>query len=187
MFTFIFQIIFLIVLFFVLALMLLWMWSSFRAKIPFIRVASSVLCDIEKALELKEGSVVYDLGCGDGKILFYLAKNNPNVKYIGVENAPFPALVASFLSYWNRKVNNINVEIIKKDFFEVDLSNATHIVTYLFPNIMDDVLPKLEDELKKGTLLVSASFHFTSKKEIKEIDLKRKKYQLIHSIYVYEF
>ncbi len=187
MIIFIFQLISFLVLLFVLLLMLLWMWSSFKAKVPFIRVPTGVLGDIEKALELKEGNVVYDLGCGDGLILFYLAKHNPNVKYIGVENSPFPALIASFLSFWNRKINHINVQIIKKDFFEVDLSDATHIVTYLFPNVMDDLLSKLEKELKRGTKLVSASFHFTIKKEVSVVELKRKKYQLAHKLYIYEF
>lgn len=187
MLLFIFQLISFLVLLFVLLLMLLWMWSSIKAKVPFIRVPASVLGDIDKALELKDGSVVYDLGCGDGLILFYLAKHNSNIKYIGIENSLFPFVIARFLSFWHKKVNNIDVQIIRKDFFDVDLSNATHIVTYLFPNIMDEVLSKLENELKKGTRLVSASFHFTIKKEISEIDLKRKKYQLARKLYVYEF
>jgi SAM-dependent methyltransferase len=187
MLIFIFQLVSFLILLFVLSLMLFWMWSSMKAKIPFIRVPVGVLGDIEKALDLKEGSVVYDLGCGDGLILFYLAKRNPNIKYVGIENSPFPALIARFMSFWHRKINNVNVEILKKDFFDVNLSEATHIVTYLFPNVMDDVLPKLDVELKKGTRLVSASFHFTSKREISVVELKRKKYQLAHRIYIYEF
>lgn len=171
----------------VLCLLLLWMWSNIRAKVPFVGIPVNILKDIEKALALKEGSIVYDLGCGDARVLFYLAKNNPKLKYIGIENSPFPFVIASALSYWNKKINNINVEIIKKDFFDVDLSLATHIFTYLYPNIMDDLLPKFDKELKTGTRIVSASFHFTGKREIALIDLKRGKYQLGKLLYVYEF
>jgi len=158
-----------------------------RAKVPFVGIPLSILKDIEKELELKEGSTVYDLGCGDGRVLFYLAKNHPSSKYVGFENSPFPYLLAKSKSLWNKKVNKIDVEILRKDFFESSLSDATHIFTYLYPNIMDDLLPKLEGEVKRGTRLVSISFHFTVKREIKEIDLHRGKYQLAKKLYVYEF
>ena len=176
-----------LVLLFVLCLLLLWMWSNIRAKVPFVGVPLPILKDIEKELELKENSVVYDLGCGDGRVLFYLAKNNPKLKYIGIENSPFPFILSKVLSWWYKKINKIDVEIIRGDFFKIDLSNATHIFTYLYPNVMDDLLPKFDKELKRGTRLVSASFHFTSKREIREIDLKRGKYQLAKKLYVYEF
>lgn len=176
-----------IILFFVLCLLILWMWSNITAKVPFVGIPNNVLPEIEKALVLKDDSVVYDLGCGDARVLFHLAKNNPKLKYIGIENSLFPFVIARVLSFWNKKINNINVEIIKKDFFDVDLSNATHIFTYLYPNIMDDLLPKFDKELKIGTRLISASFHFTGKREIALIDLKRGKYQLGKLLYVYEF
>ena len=171
----------------VLILLLIWMWSVAKAKVPFVSVPLSTLKDIEKALDLKEGSIVYDLGCGDGRVLFYLYKNNPKLKYIGIENSFFPYMLASFRNWFHKKINKSDITIIKKDFFDVDLSNATHIFTYLYPNVMDDLVPKLDKELLSGTRLVSASFHFTSKREIREIDLKRGKYQLAKKIYIYEF
>jgi len=167
--------------------MLIWMWSNMWAKVPFVGVPVDTLKDIEASLLLKEGSIVYDLGCGDGRVLFYLAKNNPKLKYIGIENSLFPFILAKFLSWWHKKFNKINVSIIRGDFFNIDLSNATHIFTYLYPNIMDDLLPKFDKELKKRTRLVSASFHFTAKKEIEEVDLKRGKYRLAKKFFVYEF
>ncbi len=172
---------------FVLYLLILWMWGNMTAKVPFVGVPSKVLHEIEKALDINDDSVVYDLGCGDGKVLFYLYKKNPKATYIGIENSSFPTILAKTRNWWHKKFNTSKIEIIKKDFFEVDLSNATHIFTYLYPSLMDDLLPKLDKELKSGTKLVSASFHFTTKKEIKEIDLKRGRYQLTNKIYVYEF
>lgn len=176
-----------IILFIVLCLLLLWMWSSVKAKVPFITVPNKTLKDIEKALNINENSVVYDLGSGDGRVLFYLYKNNPKVKYIGIENSQFPFLLASVRNWWHKKKYKSDITMFRKDFFNVDISDATHIFTYLYPNVMDDLIPKFDKELKKGTRLVSASFHFTNKKEIEEIDLKRGKYQLAKKIYVYEF
>ena len=109
-------------------------------------------------------------------------RHQPNRKWILKGFFHFTLIQRTYI-----KINNIDVKILKKDFFDVDLGDATHIFTYLFPSVMDDLIPKLDSELKNGTRLVSASFHFTSKREIKEIDLKRKKYQLAGKIYVYEF
>ncbi|MFA6999625.1 MAG: class I SAM-dependent methyltransferase [Candidatus Paceibacterota bacterium] len=164
------------------------MWGNLRAKVPFVGVPVKTLKDIKKALLLKEGNVFYDLGCGDGRVLFYLAKNNPNIEYIGIENSLFPFILASIQNWWQKKINNINnIKIIKGDFFKIDLSKATHIFTYLYPNVMDDLLPKFDKEFKSGAKLVSMSFHFTNKRESSEIDLKRGKYQIAKKIYVYEF
>ncbi|KKP62076.1 MAG: hypothetical protein UR57_C0013G0001, partial [Candidatus Nomurabacteria bacterium GW2011_GWE2_34_25] len=145
------------------------------------------LKDIEKALNINEDSVVYDLGCGDGRVLFYLYKNNPKAKYIGIENSQFPLLVFNVRNWFFKRKNKSNISIIGKDFFDVNLSDATHIFTYLYPNVMDDLIPKLDKELKSGTRLISASFRFTGRREIEEIDLKRNNYQLAKKVYVYEF
>lgn len=170
-----------------LFLMFFWMWSSIRSKVPFVTVPVKTLSEIEKALNLNENSVVYDLGSGDGRVLFYLYKNNPKVKYIGIENNKFALLLARISNWWHKKMNKSDIKIIDDDFFNVDLSSATHIFTYLYPNIMDDLVSKLSNELKPGTKLISMSFHFTSKREKEVIDLKRGKYQLARKIYVYEF
>ena len=52
---------------------------------------------------------------------------------------------------------------------------------------MDDLLPKFDRELKKGTRLVSLSFQFTNKRPSLEIDLNRNKYKLGRKLYVYDF
>lgn len=164
------------------------MGSAMMAKVPFISVPNSILPDIEKALEIKKGSVVYDLGCGDARVLFYLAKNNPDSKFIGIENSSFPYVIAK-LNLWlgKRRGEAQNVQILKQDFFKYDLKDASHIFVYLYPNVMDDMLGKLDKELQAGSRLVSASFKFTQKKPIFELDLERKKMQLARNLIVYEF
>jgi len=52
---------------------------------------------------------------------------------------------------------------------------------------MDDLLPKLDEELKHGTHLISLNFQFTLKRPIAEIELPKKSYQPIKKIYIYEF
>lgn len=177
-----------IVLFTVLVLMFIWMWTEIKAKVPFIPVPNSILPYIYKALEINNESVVYDLGCGDARVLFYSANLLPKATYIGVENGPFPVIIARTLSWWNKKRNKGAVQILNKNFFDVDLSNATHIFVYLYPNVMDDLLPKFDKELKSGTRVVSTTFKFTQKAPIAEIDLERNgRLQIARKLYIYQF
>jgi hypothetical protein len=161
----------------------IWTWTGITSKVPFIIVPSSVLPDIEKALELKDDSVLYDIGCGDARVLSFLSKRYKKIKLNGIENRLFPLCLMHILSV--RKKSNI--KIINKDFFKQDLGDATHVFMYLYPNIMDDLLGKLEKELPSGTRLVSLSFKFTQKKPLYEIDLERSSWNTAKKIYVYEF
>lgn len=171
----------------ILILFILWTVGNFKNKAPFVTSSKAVLKDIEKALDIKDDSLVYDLGCGDGRILFYLSLYHPKAKYFGVENSIFPFLLSKIGAYYNQKKINSQVEILRADFFKQDLSEATHIFTYLYPNVMDELLFKFDKELKPGTRLVSLSFQFTNKRPIEEIDLKRSKYKLGRKLYVYQF
>jgi len=165
----------------------MWAIGNFKNKVPFVTASNAVLKDIEKALSVKDDSIVYDLGCGDGRILFYISNSNPKAKYIGIENSPFPVLLSRFQSFLNNKKTGNKVEIIRGDFFKQDLSNASHVFTYLYPSLMDELLPKFEKEFKHGTRLVSLSFKFRDKVPKSEIDLKRNKYKLGRKLYIYEF
>lgn len=176
-----------IILFIVLVLLVIWMVTGYRAKVPFVPVPNSILKDIYQLMKVQENSVVYDLGCGDGRVLFYISRFVPKARYIGIENVTFPLILAHLRAWWHRRVTGTQIEILNQDFFKQDLSNATHIFTYLYPNVMDDLLPKLEKELKPGTKLVSVTFKFTLKQPSQEFDLERSKYKLARKIYIYEF
>lgn len=177
----------LILLMIVIVLFIMWTIGNFKNKAPFVTSSNSVLKDIARVMENKENSIVYDLGCGDGRILFYLSKIQNKAKYIGIENSTFPFILSRIGAFYNEKISKNKVEILKEDFFKHDLSEATHIFTYLFPSVMDDLLPKFDKELKPGTRLVSLSFKFTNKAPLFEVDLNRSKYKLGRKLYVYQF
>jgi SAM-dependent methyltransferase len=180
--------IFLVIIFLgIVVLFVFWTIGNFKNKVPFVTASNAILKDIAKALEVKDSSVVYDLGCGDGRILLYLSRLNPKARYIGIENNILPLLLARVESFLYKKKTGNEIKIINGDFFKQDLSNATHIFTYLYPNIMDELLPKFEKELKPGTKLVSLSFKFSGKNYSNEVDLMRSKYKLGRKLYIYQF
>lgn len=182
------QILSIIVLLIVLFVLSFWVLSSLGSRVPFIGVPMKVLSDIEKALDIKDGSVVYDLGSGDMRVLRFLSTKYPKAEFIGIEKSSFPYHLSRFLLYIFRKNYPKNIKVIKADFFKYDLSRATHVFTYLYPQVMDDLLPKLDRELATNeSILVSASFKFTQKQPEKEIDLNRSKNSLVRTLFVYKF
>ena len=143
-------------------------------KAPFVRVPKNVLPKIIELLDIKDNSVVYDLGCGDSRVLTECYKYNSKAKYFGIEKAAIPYLLAKI------KTRKTGVKILRGDFFKKDLSRATRIFLYLLPGTMDKLLPKLEKELKNDALVVSCSFKFTDKQPVKIVKDEKE-------LFVYEF
>ena len=112
---------------------------------------------VDKMLEMadvRKGEVVYDLGCGDGRIPIMAAKKY-GVKAYGWDIDP--RRVAE--SQENIQKNNIKdlVTIKLGDIFELDLSKADVITLYLLPALNVKLIPQLE-KLKPGCRIVSHDF-----------------------------
>jgi tRNA G37 N-methylase Trm5 len=113
---------------------------------------------VDKMLEMADvrpGEVVYDLGCGDGRIPVTAAK-----KY-GSRSWGFdinPVRVKESLE--NVDKNNVKhlVTIKLQDIFELDLSKADVITLYLLPQLNVKLIPQL-DKLKPGCRIVSHDFN----------------------------
>ena len=179
------SIVLLLVLFATLFLLLLWESSLLFTRAPFISIPAAVLPSIVDALELKEGSVMFDLGCGDARVLMACAEKQPRASFIGIDKATMAVWFAKF-RLWRAK-SRMPIKLIKRNFFKCDMTPATHVFTYLFPGLMDSLLPYLEKQLKPGTRLVSCDFMFSKKQPTKVIDLNRPERSLGRKLYVYEF
>ncbi len=183
-FTLIFGIITLIFFLVVGVVLTLHLMQEFTGKAPFIPISEDVLPDIVEALKLKDQSIFYDLGCGEGRVVFAVARAGSSIRAFGVERSFVPFILA----LWNKKKKNlINSFFIRKNFFNVPIHDATHVFLYLFPGLMDALLPKLQKELKPGTRVISCDFKFSQKEPVEVIDLHRKRFDLGRKIYVYEF
>lgn len=156
-----------------------------RGDAPFVPVPSVVMSEITKALEIGENSVVYDLGCGDGKVLMACLRTQPKAKYVGYE-----INLSIFLLAWIRMLKTKkyrSIKIFRKNFFGADFSKATHVFTYLMPRQMEKLEEKFERELSPGTRLVTCSFPLKIKEPSGIIELGRSKLFLVRKIYVYDF
>lgn len=138
---------------------------------------------VERMLELcgvDRTKVVYDLGCGDGRILVTAAKNY-NARAVGVELSPKWAQVAT------DKVVEAGVQdrvrVLQQDMMEASLSEADIVTLYLISEGNSILRPKLEKELKPGACVVSHDFEIEGWKPATVETIKG--YRRPHSIYVY--
>jgi len=182
-----FEFIFLVILIVTFLLLCLWVLSGYFSKSLFTEIPYSSLEPLREELQLKNGDIFCHLGCGDGRVLFYLSDQNLDVQYVGIEDNLFSYWVASIHNKWNKVIGKKTIKIIYKNLMEKDLSFATHIFSYLPPQIIDDILPRLDEELRPKTKLFSLSFKFTLKKPTKEISFNNKNYKRLRKIFVYEF
>lgn len=102
--------------------------------------------------KISKNDVVYDLGCGDGTALITAAKEF-GAKGLGVEIDLLRFWVAKFRFLFNGLSDRLKV--VRKNFFAVDVSDATVVIMYLIPKTLNRLKPKLLTELKPGTRIVT--------------------------------
>ncbi len=102
--------------------------------------------------KITRDDVIYDLGSGDGTALITAAKLK-GARGVGVEIDPLRVIISRLAVMLNGVSTNIKIE--RKNFFDVNISDATVIFMYLVPKAMNKLKPKLLKELQPGTRIVT--------------------------------
>ncbi|MGE3805531.1 MAG: TIGR03000 domain-containing protein [Gemmataceae bacterium] len=150
----------------------------------FVPTPQDVVDRMLKEANPKKSDIVYDLGCGDGRIVVTAAK-----KY-GCKSWGFdvdPQRIKE--SNANVKKNNVGdkATIVKKDIFTLDLSDVNVLTLYLLPELNVKLLPQIA-KMKPGSRIVTHDFEIKGYKPDKVIDLKAKDDNGVesdHTIYVF--
>ncbi len=121
---------------------------------------------------VSSSDIVYDLGSGDGRLLFKAVEKGAG-KCIGIDIDP-EKVVEARKAAENRNVAD-RVTFIEGDIMDVDLSDASVILCYLYPSASAALRPKFERELKQGTRIVMESFEVPGWKpiEVKENNYRK--------------
>ena len=132
---------------------------------------------------LKPGETLYDLGCGDGRILI-AAASRYKVKGVGIEISR-SALLTPPPSTSKKPVCRKHVKIIHGDFMKTDLSDANVVTLYLATTANDTLRPNLERYLKPFTRVVSYDYPIPGWKPIETSETEGRT-NAVHTIYLYQ-
>ena len=123
--------------------------------VEFVPTPHEVVAEMLNMAEVTKEDVVYDLGCGDGRIVIAAAKHY-GARGVGVDIDPQLIKVCRENA---RKAGVTNrVTFLLRDLFETELREATVVALYLTPELNLQLRPKLFRELNPGTRIVSHDF-----------------------------
>ncbi len=114
--------------------------------------------DIKRMLalaDLRSGQIMYDLGCGDGRLLIAAYKQY-NARPIGFEISVFPYLIAKIKIFFLGLGSKVTVKY--QNFYNYNLADADAVTMFLMPKAFKKLKPKLLAELKPGCRIVSYTF-----------------------------
>lgn len=144
---------------------------------PFVPSRPEVVKKMLKVANVGSEDVVFDLGCGDGRILIMAVNDFGAKKAIGYEMRR---------DLYQRTLNEIikqdltdKISVINGDLLEADLTKATVITLYLTTSGNERLRPKMEKEIQNKTHIVSHDFRITKWFP----SIKEEFYS--HSIYLY--
>jgi SAM-dependent methyltransferase len=141
---------------------------------PYVPSSDKVVSAMLKLAGVNASDMVYDLGCGDGRIVILAAKEY-GARGTGIDLNP------ERIEEARANARKAGVEALVKfevnDLFTADIHSATVVTLYLLPDVNLRLRPKLLRELKPGTRLVSNSFGMG--------DWKAGKEQIVDGTHIY--
>lgn len=124
--------------------------------VEFVATPQLVVNEMLKMAKVTKDDVVYDLGCGDGRIVITAAKMFGS-RGVGVDLDP-NLIKVSNLRAREKGVQSL-VKFIKGDLFQTDLRDATVVALYLTPELNVRLRQKFFRELKPGSRIVSNDYN----------------------------
>ena len=128
---------------------------------PWVPTRASDVVRFKKIARIKPGQKVYDLGCGDGRLLVAAAELGAQAK--GYEVSLFPYLLARLKLLFRRLRPSRNISqnlpgkarVFYRDFWFANLHDADLVYFFLMPKIYPRLKAKLEHELKPGARVIA--------------------------------
>ncbi|GBC99327.1 Ribosomal protein L11 methyltransferase [bacterium HR17] len=124
--------------------------------VPYVPTPYEVVREMLKVARVGPNDIVYDLGCGDGRIVITAIKEFRAKRGVGVDIDP-QRIRESNENAQKAGVTD-RVRFLQQDLFQTDIGEATVITLYLLPSVNLRLRPKLFRECRPGTRIVSHDF-----------------------------
>jgi precorrin-6B methylase 2 len=130
--------------------------QEIKKDVPYVPTSMEVVNKMLETANVTKNDVVYDLGCGDGRIVITAVKDFGASRGVGIDIDPQRIKEANE----NAQKAGVTkkVEFIEQDLFQADFRKATVVTLYLLPDVNLKLRPKLLEQLKPGSRIVSNSF-----------------------------
>jgi len=133
-----------------------------KPDVIYVPTPQAVVDKMLEMAEIKPGDVLYDLGCGDGRIVVTAAKRY-GIKAVGFDIDP-ARIKESLANVKSNKVEHL-VTIKQEDIFTLDLREANVVTLYLLPELNVKLMPQLA-QLKPGSRILSHDFSMRGAKPV---------------------
>ncbi|ART81140.1 hypothetical protein CBP12_07335 [Oceanisphaera avium] len=130
--------------------------SDIILDVPYIPSDEKIVQALLDFAEINNQDTLYDLGCGDGRILVAAALER-NARGVGIDMDPRRIIEA--MEYAQHSGVEQQVHFLNEDLLEADFSDATVVTLYLLDIVNIKLRPRLLDELRPGTRVVSHAFN----------------------------
>ena len=151
-----------------------------KADVAFVTTPNDVVAAMLDTAQVSENDVVFDLGSGDGRVLFAAAHRG--ARAVGIEIDPGLVEQSQAAVRSAGLVNRITIR--RGDIFKQDLTPATVITMYLTPSLNAQLRPQF-DHLWPGTRVVSHMFSMPGAKPAKKVTVKSAETGLEHPVYLF--
>ncbi len=154
----------LILSFFILLLCFLGLSWFAGSDAPYVATEMELINKVLKAAGTKKGKIFYELGSGDGRVVYAAAK-------LGAESS---GVEQSWIRVWYsrykaKKLNLNHAYFYHGNIFYRHYYPANIIYAFLLPKAIDRLEKKLKNELKKGSTVITQRYHFKNWKPFKKI------------------
>ncbi len=140
-----------------------------ESDVPYVPTTEQAVDAMLKLADVKKTDVVYDLGCGDGRIVIAAAKNF-GARGVGIDINPVRIMEAKENA---RKAGIENlVRFEENDLFQADIHEASVVTLFLLSTVNLKLRPKLLQDLKPGTRVVSNTFDMGDWKPDREANVE---------------
>ena len=149
--------------------------------VVYVGTAYDLVSKMLQMAKVKKSDLVYDLGCGDGRMLI-LAAQKYGCRGVGYDIDP-ERVKASRENVARNHVEDL-VKIIQGDIFTVDLSKVDVIPLYLLPEMNRKLLPQL-DKMKHGSRIVCHNYDLDTIVADETVGMVSNEDNASHTLYLY--